>query len=166
MSNVITQALVWELFSYDPLTGIVTHRTNKVKARIGDRAGSSSKSESRYLRIFGKKELEHRIIWLYMTGALPAGEVDHEDYDRGNNRWGNLREVTHGVNMKNKPKYANNRTGTTGVSTDKRCGKFRAYLSIDGKPKGLGYFTTYEEAVAARTSAMANAEDYHVNHGR
>lgn len=166
MSIEITQALVQELFSYDPLTGAVTHRTNKVKAKIGDRAGSSSKSESRYLRIFGKKELEHRIIWLYMTGSLPVGEVDHKDHDRGNNIWDNLREVTHGVNMMNKPKYANNKTGTAGVSIDKRCGKFRAYLSIDGKPKGLGYFTTYEEAVAAREAALAQAEGYHANHGR
>lgn len=161
----ITQSHVLDLFAYDPLTGLVTHRTNRVKVKAGDRAGSSSKSASRYLRIFGKKELEHRIIWLYMTGALPIGELDHEDHDRGNNRWNNLREVTHAVNMQNKPRYANNRTGTAGVSIDKRCGKFRAYLSIGGKPKGLGYFTTYAEAVSARSAALANAEGYHANHG-
>ena len=165
MINAITQALVMELFSYDPLTGIVTHRTNKVKAKVGDRAGSSSKSESRYLRIFGKKELEHRIIWLYMTGAFPRGEVDHEDQCCGNNSWGNLRDVTHAVNMKNKPRYQNNSSGTTGVSVDKRNGKFRAYLSVDGKPKGLGYFVNYEDAVLARNTALAAAGGYHANHG-
>lgn len=165
MNNAITQTLVQSLFHYDPLTGVVLHRTNKVKAKIGDRAGSSSKSASRYLRIFGKKELEHRIIWLYMMGAFPVGEVDHLDHDRGNNRWVNLRVVTHGDNMKNTPRYSNNSTGATGVSIDKRCGKYRAYLSINGKPKGLGYFDTCEEAIAARAAALANAEGYHANHG-
>lgn len=162
----ITQELVKSLFHYDPVSGLVTHLTNKCKAKVGDRAGASSKSASRYLRIFGKKELEHRIIWLYMTGTLPTLEIDHEDHCRGNNKWGNLREVSHSVNMKNKPKYQNNTTGTAGVSMDKRCGKFRAYLSIAGKPKGLGYFTSYEAAVVARNFAIATTQGYHANHGQ
>jgi hypothetical protein len=163
--EVLTQELVRALFIYDADTGEVTHRTNKVKAKAGDRAGSSSKSNSRYLRILGKKEIEHRIIWLYMTGSLPVEEIDHIDHDRGNNRWHNLREVTHGLNMRNKPRYRNNETGTSGVSTDKRCGKYRAYISINGKHRGLGYFTNYEDAVAARITALANVEGYHANHG-
>lgn len=161
----LTQDLVKSIFIYDEDTGVVTHRTAKVKAKVGDRAGSSSKSHSRYLRIFGKKELEHRIIWLYVHGSLPVGEVDHINHDRGDNRLCNLREVTHGLNMRNKPRYRNNETGTSGVSTDKRCGKFRAYISINGKHKGLGYFTHYEDAVAARVAALATAEGYHANHG-
>ena len=165
MSGPITQELVKSLFHYDSDTGLVTHKTKKVKANIGDRAGSSSKSNSRYLRIFGKKELEHRIIWLYMIGTLPTYDIDHEDHDRGNNKWENLREVSHAVNMQNKPKYQNNKTGFAGVSVDKRCGKYRAYLSIGGKPKGLGYFSTFEEAVAARSMALNSTEGYHANHG-
>lgn len=161
---VITQAYVQEHFSYNPLTGIITHRTNKCKAKAGGRAGSLSKTKSRYLRVFGKKELEHRIIWLYMTGALPEYEIDHIDQDRGNNRWNNLREVSHSENMKNKPKYKSNTTGVAGISIDKRCGKFRAYISVEGKPKGLGYFTNLSDAVNARASAMVE-RGYHANHG-
>lgn len=161
----ITQALLQEHFHYDPLTGEVTHLTNKTKAKIGMRAGSSSKSKSRYLRINGKKELEHRMIWLYVKGYLPVGEVDHKNHNRGDNRWGNLRGVSHAINMQNKPKYVNNRTGMAGISIDKRCGKYRAYISVQGKPKGLGYFTHYEDAVAARNAALITTEHYHANHG-
>lgn len=163
--ETLTQEYIKSLFDYDPLTGVVTHRTQKVKAKVGDRAGSSSKSESRYLRIFGKKVLEHRIIWLYVYGELPQGEIDHINHDRGDNRLVNLREVSHKTNMQNKPKYSNNHTGMSGVSIDKRCGKYRAYLNIGGKPKGLGYFTKYEDAVAARMVALDTVEGYHANHG-
>ena len=162
--KTLTQELVREIFDYSSDTGIVTHRTKKVKAKIGDRAGSSSKTQSRYLRVLGKKELEHRIIWLYTFGYLPIGEIDHINHDRTDNRLCNLREVTHHSNMKNKPKYTSNSTGTTGVSIDKRCGKYRAYLSVDGKPKGLGYFDSYDAAVLARTTALQGA-GYHANHG-
>lgn len=162
----LTQEYVKSIFDYDPITGVVQHRTKKCKAQIGDRAGSVSKTRSRYLRVFGKKELEHRIIWLYMYGALPFGEIDHINHDRTDNRLCNLREVTHHVNMQNKPQYVNNSTGTTGVSIDKRCGKYRAYLSINGKPKALGYFDTYEAAVATRNAAVIQESGYHANHGK
>mgnify|MGYP003611564476 FL=1 len=162
----ITQAYVQEHFLYCPVSGQVVHKTAKVKAKVGDRAGSRSKCNSRYLRIHGKKYLEHRVVWLYVTGEWPINEIDHKDHDRTNNRWENLREVTHAVNMKNKPRYASNSTGHSGISIDKRCGKYRAYLSIDKKPKSLGYFATLAEAIAARTLALQQTEGYHANHGR
>lgn len=163
---MVTQALVQSIFTYCPVTGNVVHATNKVKVKRGDRAGSVSKSGARYLRIWGKKYLEHRVIWLYVTGAWPTHEIDHVDHNRGNNRWENLRETTHAVNMQNKPRYTNNTSGSAGVSVDKRCGKFRAYLNIHGKPRGLGYFDTYAEAVIARVSALSCVEGYHANHGK
>ena len=164
--TLLTQEYVTAQFYYDPLTGIVTHRTKKVKANIGDRAGSVSQTKSRYLRVLGKKELEHRIIWLYVHGRLPNGEIDHLNHDRGDNRLCNLREVTHQTNMQNKPRYANNSTGTAGVSVDKRNGKYRAYISVNGKPKGLGYFTEYQDAVNARLAYLKSVESYHANHGK
>ena len=161
----ITQAQLQEHFYYDPLSGEVTHLTNKVKAKAGSRAGSSSKSKSRYLRVNGKKELEHRMIWLYLYGCLPDGEIDHENHDRGDNRLCNLRVVDHATNMKNIKKLSSNSTGCSGVSIDKRCGKYRAYINIDKKHKGLGYFATYEAAVLARQAALFTAGGYHANHG-
>ena len=162
----LTQALVQELFQYFPESGEVLHRTNKVKAKIGDRAGSLSKTGARYLRVLGKKELEHRIIWLYVYGYFPEHEVDHINHVRSDNRITNLRKVTHLVNMQNKTKYSNNVSGTTGISIDKRCGKYRAYLNVEEKPKSLGYFDNYEAAVAARTAAVIQESGYHANHGK
>ena len=166
MTNLITQDLVRTLFFYDPHTGWVTHQTNKVKAKIGDRAGSCSKTGARYRRIFGKKYLEHRIIWLYQFGHFPLYEIDHINHVRNDNRLENLREVTHAQNMKNKRQYTNNAVGCVGASVDSRCGKYRAYISLNGKPKGLGYYSSFEEAVAARNAALAQAQEYHANHGQ
>lgn len=162
---MLTQALVNSLFLYDPNTGCVTHKINKGKVKAGSRAGSVSKTGARYLRVQGKKELEHRIIWLMVYGHLPPKEVDHINHERGDNRIDNLRCVGHPENMQNKSAYRNNSVGHTGVSIDKQCGKFRAYVSVQGKPKGLGYFTSLEDACAARASALAQLEHYHANHG-
>ena len=162
--SCLTQDLVRRLFEYNEATGIVFHRTNKHKAKIGERAGSSSKSGSRYLRIHGKKELEHRMIWLYVYGCLPEEEIDHINHSRSDNRLCNLRLVSHEENMRNKPKYKSNTTGHAGISVDKRCGKYRAYISIEGKPKSLGYFDSLTAAVNARECAKQQG-GYHANHG-
>lgn len=155
-----------ETFNYCPISGTFTYKMQKGKAKIGDVAGSYHESGAIYIRFQGKKHLAHRLAWLYMYGQLPKGEIDHKDQDRSNNAINNLRDVSHDLNMKNKPKYQNNSTGVAGVSIDKRCGKYRAYLSINGKPKGLGYYLTLEEAKAAREKALREQEDYYDNHGQ
>jgi len=161
----LTQALVQSLFDYCPDTGVVTHRIDKHKAKAGTRAGSTHKSKARYLRVQGTKQLEHRIIWLYVYGELPEHEVDHINQDRSDNRLCNLRAVTHAQNMRNKPRYVNNTSGTAGVSVDRRCNKYRAYINVAGKHTGLGYYDSLEEAVAARHAALKAGGDYHANHG-
>lgn len=47
----------------------------------------------------------HRIVWLWVTGKWPRGNIDHIDKDAMNNRWSNLRDVTHKENMSNKDPY-------------------------------------------------------------
>lgn len=43
---------------------------------------------------------EHRVIWVWLNGAIPDGmEINHIDYDRGNNHIENLEVVTHSQNM-------------------------------------------------------------------
>lgn len=162
---MLTQTLVKELFDYDPSTGIFKYATSRGKVKRGEIAGGKHKSGAIYLRILGKKELAHRIAWLYIYGYLPV-EIDHIDQNRGNNKLSNLRDVSHNINMKNKPKYKNNTTGVAGVSIDKRCGKYRAYININGKHKGLGYFTSLELAIAAREKALKANTEYHKNHGK
>ena len=44
------------------------------------------------------KYLAHRLAWLYVTGSWPSQDIDHIDGDPTNNRFANLREVTHQEN--------------------------------------------------------------------
>jgi hypothetical protein len=60
--------------------------------------------------------MEHRAIWLYMTGELPDREIDHIDLNKTNNRWSNLRLATHGQNSSNRPAQSNNSIGLKGIS--------------------------------------------------
>ena len=162
----LNQELVKDLFDYDSSTGIFYHAKNKGKAKKGEVAGGYHKhTKAIYLRINGKKELAHRIAWLYEYGLLPQNQLDHINHDRSDNRITNLREVTHSENMKNKSKYKNNQYGVTGISKDKRCGKFRAYININGKPKGVGYYDEFNDAVVARNQALKQVGEYHDNHG-
>lgn len=82
----------------------------------------------------------------------PAIEVDHLDQDKLNNRRSNLQACSHAENMKNRPDYRNNTSGRKGVSFYKKTGKWRAFINDHGH-KVLGYFSTFEEAVAAREEA-------------
>ena len=162
----LTQELVQTLFMYEPSTGNFYHKINKGKAKAGALAGGKHKvSNVIYLRINGKKELAHRIAWLYHFGELPKEEIDHINHDRSDNRICNLRAVNHSTNMKNKSKYKNNKYGCTGVSVDKRSGRYRAYISEENKQEALGYYATYEEAVNARLTALDAKEAFHDNHG-
>lgn len=48
---------------------------------------------------------------------------------------------------------SNNTTGVRGVSYDKNTNKYRTRLKFKGKSLSFGYYTTMEEAVAARRKA-------------
>ncbi len=99
-----------------------------------------------------------------MTGAMPCDEIDHIDHDRCNNRWENLREVTHRENSMNTSMRSDNTSGAMGVSFAKREQKYNAYIHVDGKRKSLGYFEDINDAIAARVAAEVEF-GYHVNHG-
>jgi hypothetical protein len=104
----------------------------------------------------GTHYLAHRLAWLYVYGewptAWPAGQVDHINRIKTDNRIANLRIVTSSENKQNRElPHANNRLGFLGV---KRNGsKFMARIMLHGKVKHLGTFDTPELASAAYKSA-------------
>lgn len=53
-----------------------------------------------------------------------------------------------------RPPRKNTTSGVTGVSFNKRENKWRAYISINGKQKSLGYHATKEQAVLVRTEEV------------
>lgn len=163
-----TGSLLWnsrEPSSFDPYPSrSQEHQANHWNTRFaGKDAGSFSGG---YLRVMIDKVhyFAHRVIWKLVTGEDPVF-IDHIDGDTRNNRFENLRNVDHVVNMKNKSLYTNNKSGFPGVEYHNRDGVWVAKIGVDGGQVHLGNFSTQAEAIAARIAAQVML-DYHENHGR
>lgn len=112
--------------------------------------------------IHGVHYCSHRVIWKMVTGEDPM-DVDHIDGDRQNNRWSNLRNVPRKLNLQNRAKGSDNRSGVIGVRQT-RYG-WQATISDDGKVICVGSSKDFAEAVRMRREAEIKY-GYHPNHGR
>lgn len=152
----LTVALVKELLSYNPETGVFTWRVNRGgTARVGATAGTIGKKGYRYIGVKNKCYLAHRLAWLYIYGCLPEKHIDHINREKSDNRIDNLREVSNSQNHWNLNTNSANTSGYTGVSWNKRAKKWHSYIHAQGKRKHLGLFNTPEEAHAAYVEAKA-----------
>lgn len=93
---------------------------------------------------------EHRLAFLYMTGAWPADQVDHINMVRDDNRWANLRQADQSLNQRNRRK-SRGETGVLGAFRNGR--RFMARIHYDGHQHYLGNFATAEEAGKAYQDA-------------
>lgn len=101
----------------------------------------------------------HRVI-MGLPDRDPR-EVDHRNGNGLDNRRGNMRVVTHAQNQQNRRSF-----GATskyrGVSYDKRAGKWRAHVMVEGKVR-QGEFVTEIEAhhavVAWRKEGYTHSND-------
>ena len=161
----VTAQSIRDRFTYSPETGEFKRRRKAVGPQPGDgNAGwvEHGPSQSyRRISISRKRYFVHNLIWLYMTGEMPADTVDHVDGNGLNNEWANLRVVTAADNMKNKRMYANNKSGSVGVMYRS---EYKRWYAQIGK-RFLGSFGTEAEAIEARRAAEIEL-DYHPNHGR
>lgn len=80
-------------------------------------------------------------------------QIDHIDGNPLNNQRENLRAATNIQNCRNQRKSRNNTSGYTGVSWDKECQKWCAYIYIDGKRVNLGRYNIKEAAAYVRKIA-------------
>ena len=103
-----------------------------------------------------KKPFIHRLVArAFIPNPEIKGMVDHNDNDKTNNLLENLRWATNGENMRNTQLSATNTSGVKGVNWHKRCSKWEAQITLDGKKIHLGYFTTLEEATTVRQAKAA-----------
>ena len=145
-------------FSYDPDTGILTYtKAPKYIRRVlhGKEAGRRNHQGYREVVMNNKQYQEHRIIWLYVYGAMPDGHIDHINRCRDDNRIANLRVVTRSQNKHNGNTYSNNTSGEPGVSFNQRCNRWYAQINIGGTRRRLGSFVNFEDAVLVRHRAKA-----------
>lgn len=148
MKTQITVAELKQLISYDPDTGVFTRISGK---RPGVKVGHVD--EKGYIRILikGRRMRANRLAWLYMTGEMPEALVDHENQNKADNCWGNLREATRSQNAINAGLKRTNKHGAKGVSTAN--GKYVAYIMVDKKAMHLGRYDTLDEAAHAYNKA-------------
>jgi hypothetical protein len=134
------------VLAYDPETGKLTWRvrtSNRIK--VGDDAGSVNADGYLQVQIDGVYLRAHRAIFAMVKGRWPKVDVDHEDRDRTNNRWLNLREANNSQNSANR--CVTNSTGFKGVRRAKW--GFEARISHQGRRIYIGAYRTPDEANAA-----------------
>jgi hypothetical protein len=109
-------SLARELFDYDPETGLLTWRVDRPqRIKAGMIAGSMHKAGYIRVKVHGKSYGVHRVIFLWVTGRWPKVDVDHEDLNKANNRWKNLREATLAQNRYNRVVRRDSKIGFKGV---------------------------------------------------
>jgi len=173
--NDLTQKVVKELLDYNPATGALTWKyrsrqwlpepkSHKLwNAAHAGKPAFTTRAADGSLRggICNRPFLAHRIVWLWVTGELPELELDHINSKPWDNRFSNLRAVSHTENQRNQRLYSNNKTGYPGVQWRAKLGKYLVRIG----PRYLGLYPTQHEAMAAR--AAANKQyGYSPGHGR
>lgn len=171
---MLTQLDLFYLLNYDEYSGKLSWAIDRsCNIKQGDVFGGlttsgdpSSKSVYRRGTIYGKKYRTHRLIWLYVTGEWPSGDIDHINGDSLDNRFSNLRDVPKSENARNQKLHITNKTGICGVFYNPRYsgGKWFARISVDGVENVILRTADFFEACCARKSAELQL-GYHFNHG-
>ena len=156
------------VLSYDSATGVLRWKVSfSSRNPIGSEAGCVGGNPIQYRTVSVMSNLysAHRVIVLIMTGSWPPDYVDHINGDSTDNRWCNIRCVSHADNMRNKKMRSDNTSGHVGVTWSKHVAKWRASIFHKGKTYFLGHFAERHDAVAARESASRRF-GFHENHGQ
>lgn len=163
---MLTQSRLKELLHYNEETGIFTRlKCTALRHKINEEVGVKVKKKQ-YLKcgIDNKEYLLHRLAFLYMNGNLPTYQVDHKDHNGLNNKWNNLRAVTHFENQQNMSISKRNESGIVGVSFDKSRNKWITQIRANGK----SYMKRFNSKFSAiRQRLIWNEEfNFHKNHGK
>ncbi len=151
----VTAESVREWLHYNPDTGDLTWKMSlDTRRKVGDVAGYLDRYGVLRIGLRGAIFQCHRIAWLIVHGKWPSGYVDHINGNRGDNRLSNLREASVSQNAQNQRKaHRDSSTGLLGVSHDKRTGKYRASIHVQGVTHSAGCHKSAEEAHAAYLAA-------------
>jgi len=173
--------IIRELLRYDPKTGLLYHNVrhskyfnsqrdcNKWNTRYANKLSGRVRTHKngkkyRYVTIFNKEYLAHRIVWLHQYGTETSLNIDHLDGDGINNRLENLREVSSIENSRNLRLFSNNKTGIPGVAIHGQVGRFTVNINVNGRGIYLGISADFFEACCIRKSAELRF-NFHENHG-
>ena len=115
------------------------------------------------IRILGKKYMAHQLAYFYMTNTWPI-QIDHDNRNRSDNWWNNLKASNDAHNRKNMSRRKSNNTGTTGVIWVEKRQRYVVRITSNYKQKWLGQFKTRLAAEYVRH--IANLKyNFHPKHG-
>lgn len=151
----LTQSRLRELFDYHADAGVFVRRVSVrgSNGQAGDVAGYQNHHGYVSIGVDSRSYSAHRLVWMYVYGEMPGGQIDHINGCRSDNRLANLRDVTPGENLQNqRSPRSNNKSGLLGVT--KYHNRWRATIKPPGKPtKYIGLYASKEEAHAAYLTA-------------
>lgn len=117
----------------------------------GKEAGTVDNNGYLMIRIDGLKHKAHRLAWLYVYGEHPAGEIDHINGEKSDNRICNLRLASNPQNQANRRRNAGKPT-PKGVRV-LPSGNFNARIRVRGGLINLGVYKAADEASNAYLAA-------------
>ncbi|MBR0868936.1 HNH endonuclease [Bradyrhizobium tropiciagri] len=139
-----------EAFSIEPHEGRLIRRVATKHCAVGEEAGYSNSIGYRQVAFGGKIHSVHRIAWALYYGEHPAGEVDHINGDRSDNRLCNLRLATSSQNNQNRRLCSRNRSGVKGVFRVKQWNDgsiWRVSIGHSGSKYYIRHFHCFGQAV-------------------
>jgi hypothetical protein len=149
----LTVELVRELLNYDPATGVFTWKRHHSAKRIGTPAGSLKRDGYIDICVAGVHDIRaHRLAWFYVHGAWPAGEIDHRNGVKADNRIDNLRVATGSQNAANRA-WGGRGGKLKGATYIASLGKWQAQVGSHGQCIYLGCYDTAGQAHAAYCAA-------------
>jgi hypothetical protein len=146
--QALTHQRLCSMLSYDASTGEFMWLKNRGRARAGAVAGNVGAEGYVLIGIDGFAYAGHRLAWFYVHTEWPPLPIDHMNRCRTDNRIANLRCVTVAQNNLNSSPRPRGASGRGGFGFDRSAGLWRAYRTVDGKYRHLGYFPTENEAEA------------------
>lgn len=143
-------AFLHSRYSYDQISGVLTSKYGRYAGKPITHIGPQGYIT---VRIHGTHFKAHRIIWKMMTGQDPPEEIDHENTDRADNCWANLRDASRANNQWNRPRQKSTRSKLKGICWNNRNQLWSSEIAVHNTRIWLGYFSTEQEAHDAYMAA-------------
>lgn len=160
--NPINGSIIWKYRHREKCLN--ENEYSRWNSRYAHTPAFSSPNANGYLTgsIFGRTRLAHHVIWAFVYGQFPTGEIDHINGNPADNSISNLRVATRIENCRNASRRKDNSSGATGVTRSGR--KWIARIGSGAGRTTLGSFDNFDEAVAARKRAEVEL-GYSERHG-